>query len=226
MCGRLNVTSDPVGQLILEITGRGFVIEPRYNVAPTEDIPVILQSGDGEWDIRDMRWWLVPYWSDGPSNRYAMFNAKSETVSGSRAFREPFAKRRCIIPASGYYEWRKEGAQKVPFYMTPEDGGAFAFAGLWDRWRRDDQVIESCTIITTAAPEPMTSIHNRMPVQLTRDEVAAWVNADTDAESLKAMMNPRLKFDIRVTPVSTIVNNARNKDERCVEPISEPWVIH
>lgn len=225
MCGRFNVTSDPVGQLILEITGRGFVIEPRFNIAPTEDIPVVIATDDG-WDVREMRWWLVPYWSDGPSTKYAMFNAKSETLDKSRAFRDPFARRRCVIPASGYYEWQKEGDRKLPLYMTPEDGGAFAFAGLWDRWRRDDQVIESCTIITTAATESMRPIHNRMPVQLSREEIAKWVNADADPETLKRLMLPALKAPVRVTPVSTIVNNARNKDERCIEPIGDDSIIH
>ncbi len=226
MCGRFNVTSDPVGQLILEITGRGEFVEPRFNIAPTEDIPVMVVTGEGEWDVRDMRWWLVPYWSDGPSTKYAMFNAKSETLEKSRAFKDPFARRRCVIPVSGYYEWRKEGNQKVPFYMTPEDGSAFAFAGLWDRWKRDDQVIESCTIITTAATESMAPIHNRMPVQLTKEEIAMWVNAKADPETLKQLMLPTLKSPVRVTPVSTYVNNARNKDERCIEPIGDDSIIH
>lgn len=225
MCGRFNVTSDPVGQLILEITGRGFVIEPRLNIAPTEDVPVILPTDDG-WDVRDMRWWLVPYWSDGPSNKYAMFNARYESLEKSRAFKEPFARRRCIIPASGYYEWRKEGNQKVPFYMTPVDGSAFAFAGLWDRWRRDDQVIESCTIITTDATESMRPIHNRMPVQLSKEEITMWADAEADPATLKQLMQPALKDPVRVTPVSTMVNNARNKDERCVEPIGDDSIIH
>jgi putative SOS response-associated peptidase YedK len=225
MCGRFNVTSDPLHRLIVEITGRGFVIEDKYNVAPTEDVPVLLQTEEGEWDLHDMRWWLVPYWTKEPSTKYSMFNAKSETLSKSRAFREPFKRRRCLVLASGYYEWRKEGNQKLPFYITPEDQSGFAFAGLWDRWKGDDRVIESCTIITTAATESMEPIHNRMPVNLTPDEIKAWIDLETDSETLAGLLAPRIRQPLAITPVSTYVNNARNKDERCIEPIGEITVI-
>lgn len=230
MCGRFNVTSDPVGQLILEITGRGFDVDTRYNIAPTEAVPVIVHddhgNNDGGWAVRDMRWWLVPYWSDGPSTRYAMFNAKAETIDTSRAFREPFKRRRCIVPASNYYEWRKEAGGKVPFMIGPESGDALAFAGVWDRWRRDDEVIESCTIITTDAPGDMKSIHHRMPVHLTRAQVQEWINAETSPERLKELLAPEIRTRLAVTPVSTYVNNARNKDERCIEPIGDASIIH
>lgn len=225
MCGRFNVTSDPLNQLVVEIAGRGFVIDTRLNLAPTEQVPVLLRDKEGEWDLRDMRWWLVPYWSDAPSNKYSMFNAKSETLSKSRAFREPFARRRCLVPATGYYEWRKEGQQKVPFYITPEDGSGFAFAGLWDRWRNDDEVVESCTIVTAAAPEAMLPIHNRIPVHLTNDQAHAWVDPEADRDSLKSLLAPTIRFPLAVTPVSTYVNNARNKEERCIEPLGERSVI-
>ncbi|MDZ7685831.1 MAG: SOS response-associated peptidase [Gammaproteobacteria bacterium] len=225
MCGRFNVISDPVGRLILEITGRGFVVDTRYNIAPTEDVPVILER-DGEWDVRDMRWWLVPHWSDGPSSKYAMFNAKSETLEKSRAYREPFARRRCIVPGSGYYEWRKEGSGKVPYYMTPEDGSAFAFAALWDCWKGEHEVIESCTIVTTDAPESMASIHDRMPVHLTSEQAKTWVDAGAETQTLKDLLAPTLRMPITITPVSTIVNNARNKDERCLEPIGEASTVN
>ncbi|HKI73872.1 MAG TPA: SOS response-associated peptidase [Pseudomonadales bacterium] len=221
MCGRFNVTSDPLNQLIVEITGRGFVIETKYNLAPTEQVPVLFKHSDGEWDVHEMRWWLVPYWADAPSNKYSMFNAKSETLHKSRAFREPFKRRRCIVPATGYYEWRTENGRKLPLYITPEDGNGFAFAGLWDRWKGPEQTIESCTVVTTAASNSMSRIHNRMPVCLSVSEAQTWMDPDADETTLKQLFAPIIRMPIAVTPVSTFVNNARNKDERCVEPLGE-----
>ena len=224
MCGRFNIIDDPLTQLIAEIAGITIRTETRYNVAPTEQVPVLIQDESG-WQLLDMRWWLVPYWSKEPTTKYAMFNARSESLEKSSAFREPFRKRRCIIPVSGYYEWKKEGGVKVPYYMTPAEDHGFAFAGLWDRWRGDDTVIESCTIVTAAAPDEMKGIHNRIPVHLTRDEIDAWVNADTSSDDLKQLLRPRLATPVHVTPMSTVVNNARNKDERCVEPLGDTQLI-
>ncbi len=224
MCGRLNVTSDPLAQLLLQIVGRDLVIETRLNVAPTEQVPVLLQS-QGEWDLRDMRWWLTPYWSDGPSTKYSMFNARAETLASSRAFREPFARRRCVVPASGYFEWRKEGSAKVPFYLTPAEAPGFAFAAIWDRWQGEGTVIESCAIVTAAAPLSMQFVHHRIPVHLTPQEVDAWANADTTSAVLTQLLAPELRMPVRVTPVSTHVNNARHKDARCIEPIGDSNVI-
>lgn len=221
MCGRFNVTSDPLNRLIVEITGRGFVIDTRYNIAPTEQVPVLLKHADGEWDLEDMRWWLVPWWSDGPSTRYAMYNAKSETLTKSRAYRELFEQRRCIVPATGYYEWRTEAGRKLPFYIAPESGNGFAFAGLWDRWKGEDRTIDSCTIITVAATNSMRQIHDRMPAQLTVNEARTWMDPTADEKTLKALLAPVIREPLVVTPVSTYVNNARHKDEECVEAVGE-----
>lgn len=225
MCGRFNVTSDPLHQLIVEITGRGFVIDTKYNIAPTEQVPVLFRHSDGAWDVEDMRWWLVPYWSDGPGTKYTMFNAKSENLSKSRAFREPFKRRRCIVPATGYYEWRTENKQKLPYYITPASGKGFAFAGLWDRWKGPEEVIDSCTIVTTAATDTMKKIHNRMPVGLDIEGARTWMDPSADEATLKALLAPELPYPLAVTPVSTYVNNARHKDDRCIEPLGETQVI-
>jgi putative SOS response-associated peptidase YedK len=155
-----------------------------------------------------------------------MFNAKSETLAKSRAYREPFKRRRCIVPVSGYYEWKKEGSLKVPYYIEPDQDPGFALAGLWDRWEKDGQVIESCTIVTAAAPEEMKFVHHRIPVHMTVAQANEWTRIDTTAESLGDMLKPEIRTSIRVTPVSTIVNNARNKDERCVEPLGDAIKIH
>ncbi|MBD3647704.1 MAG: SOS response-associated peptidase [Pseudomonadales bacterium] len=225
MCGRFNVISDPLNRLIVEITGRGFELEDQFNIAPTEQIPVLIRDDEGDWDVRNMRWWLVPNWAKEPDQKYAMYNARSENLGRSRAFREPFRERRCIIPASGYYEWTREGKAKVPWYIEPAEQDGFAFAGLWDRWRGDDRVIESCTIVTTAAPDSIRNIHDRMPVQLTMDEVARWVHSTADADDLTPLLVSSLRMPLRLTPVSTWVNNARNKDVRAIEPVGESTIV-
>ncbi len=226
MCGRFNIIDDPFTRLIVEMTGQVYSGGTRYNIAPTEQIPVLTKVDIAAWSLREMRWWLVPYWAKEPTTKYTMFNAKSETLTKSSAFREPFKRRRCIIPASGYYEWKKEGSVKIPFYIEPENEYGFSFAGLWDRWQKDDQVIESCTIVTAAAPESMRAVHSRIPVHLTREQVNAWVDADTSPDELNKLLAPEIRFPLTVTPVSTYVNNARNKDDRCVEPLGEPVRIH
>jgi putative SOS response-associated peptidase YedK len=155
-----------------------------------------------------------------------MFNAKSETLTMSSAYKEPFKRRRCVIPASGYYEWKKKGATKVPYYIEPATEPGFAFAGLWDRWQRGDRVIESCTIVTAASPESMKNIHHRIPVHLTMNQARTWVNQRTELARLQELLTPEVRMEIQVTPVSKIVNNARNKDERCLEPSGETVKIH
>jgi len=203
-----------------------WTVTTEYNIAPTQMVPVLRHSDEEGWAMPAMRWWLVPYWSPEPSTKYSMFNAKSETLTTSRAYKEPFKRRRCVIPASGYYEWKKEGSIKVPYYFEPSSEPGFAFAGLWDRWHRGDQIIESCTIVTAASPEPMKNIHNRIPVHLTVDQARIWANQETELSRLQELLVPEIRIGIQVTPVSTIVNNARNKDDRCVEPLGETIKIH
>ncbi len=220
MCGRFNIIDDPMTQLIADIAGQSYSGGTRYNIAPTENIPVLVNT-DAGWTLQDMRWWLVPYWAEEPTTKYAMFNARSESIARSSAFREPFKKRRCIVPATGYYEWKKEGGQKLPLYIQPEKGNGFAFAGLWDRWQSDTETIYSCTIVTASAPEEMKEIHTRIPVHLAPEEIATWVASDASADELAALLTPTIRFPLSVTPVSSQVNNARYKDERCIEPIGE-----
>jgi putative SOS response-associated peptidase YedK len=225
MCGRFNIISDPLTRLLLDITGMSYDLKDRYNIAPTEQIPVVLQQADGVRNIREMRWWLLPGWVDEPSTKYSMFNARSENLLTSKAFSKPFKTSRCVIPASGYYEWQTTAAGKVPFYIKPEVGNGFAFAGIWDRWQRGEQVIESCAIITTQAHSAISHIHNRMPVQLTRTQIDEWLDPGSPAVSMQRMFVPRLAESLEIIPVSTHVNNARNKDERCLHPIAESQVV-
>ena len=226
MCGRFNIISDPLTQLLMEITGMKFIVNTQLNTAPTEQTPILMKTDEGAWDLRSMRWWLAPSWAKEPSTKYAMFNARSETLSSSRAFSKPFKQRRCVLPVSGYYEWKREGAVKVPYYIEPENDSGFAFAALWERWRGADQVFESCTIVTAAAPSSMQGIHHRIPIHLAMHQVEDWVNADTASDTLQALLQPEVRVPLQVTAMSTYVNNARNKDERCLESLGEPTFIH
>ena len=228
MCGRFNIINNPLSQLIMAVVGGDvpWTVTTEYNIAPTQMVPVLRHSDEEGWAMPSMRWWLVPYWSSEPSTKYSMFNAKSETLTMSSAYKEPFKRRRCVIPASGYYEWKKKGATKVPYYIEPATEPGFAFAGLWDRWQRGDRVIESCTIVTAASPESMKNIHHRIPVHLNMNQARTWVNQRTELARLQELLTPEVRMEIQVTPVSKIVNNARNKDERCLEPSGETIKIH
>jgi putative SOS response-associated peptidase YedK len=215
----MNVISAPLTQFIMTLLGdetTEIVLHNRYNVAPTEQVDVLRH--DNGWSLTPMRWWLVPHWAPAPSTRYSMFNAKAETLRGSRAYQDCFRSRRCIVPISGYYEWRTADGVKTPFYIEADVDQGLALAGLWDRWQSGDQVIESCTIVTAAAPMEMQNIHSRIPVHLAAAEVERWLDAATLPADLQSLLAPTLRVPLRVTPVSTYVNNARHKDPGCIEP--------
>lgn len=219
MCGRFNITSDPLTVLLMELVGLPHPGPDNFNAAPTETIAVLRLTASGEPEIVPMRWWLTPYWSKGPSTRYSMFNAKSETAASSPAFREPFRKRRCVVPVSGFYEWARQNNQKLPYYIRPHDEPGLLLAGLWDRWRDPESgdALESFTVLTVPAAPEMTFIHNRQPLMLSVADARHWLDpASADADSL---ISSGLPVAMDAVPVSSHVNNARHKDARCVEPI-------
>ncbi len=225
MCGRFNIIDDPLVHLLSELTGVRFPLPTRFNIAPTEPVPVLRRADSGDWDMREMRWWLVPCWSSGPTTKYAMFNARAESLTKSRAFREPFRKRRCLIPASGYYEWKTEKGIRVPYYIEPGNReGGFLFAGLWDCWKPADETgrdMYSCTMVTAAAPACMRGVHHRIPVHLTREEAMHWLDPTQPTRALHELLAPEIRFPLTVTPVSSYVNHAGNKDGRCIERMGE-----
>ena len=232
MCGRFNVTSDPLTVLLMELVGLPHPGPDNYNAAPTETIVVLRSGDDGQPELVPMRWWLTPYWSDGPSTKYSMFNAKSETAHKSPAFREPFKKRRCIVPVSGFYEWTRQNNQKLPYYVRPSEQNGLLLAGLWDRWRPktdpdnpgdNSEVLESFTVLTVPAAPGMEFVHKRQPLMLSLEDARRWMDPDTTR--LDELISSTLPMEIDAVPVSTHVNNARNKDDRCVEPIADAVYI-
>lgn len=195
---------------------------PRYNVAPGQEIAVVRQ--DAAQPVRrlsPMRWGLIPSWVEDPSVGYKMINARSETVATMPAFREPFRLRRCLIPADGFYEWRREGKSKLPFCFTLADESVFAFAGIWERWKNpQDRWIKSCSILTTTANELTRDIHDRMPVILPREVYDLWLDPGfTELSELQPLLKPYPAESMRRYPVSQRVNQVKNDDVECAAEI-------
>lgn len=187
---------------------------PRFNVAPTQLVPVVVAGEAGDRALRGMRWGFTPSWSkDG---RPGPINARGETVASKPMFRAAYKRRRCLLPADGFYEWqaRPGGGPKQPWYITRTDGDLFAFAGLWEHWDGDGDVV-SCLIITTTPNELMRPIHDRMPVIVAPGDYGAWLGGDAPGELLR----PFPAGSLEARRVSTYVNSPRHDDERCVAVI-------
>jgi putative SOS response-associated peptidase YedK len=217
MCGRYSITTAPEAmRRLFRIQGPLLNLEPRYNVAPTQDAPVI----PAERTMEMMRWGLVPSWSKGgPGFGPLMINARSETVAEKPAYRSAFRDRRCLIPADGFYEWRKEADGKQPFRFTMVDGAPFVFAGLWERWKRPDGTdLRSFTIIVTTANPLVSPIHDRMPVILDDDAATVWLTGG-NGKDLKALLAPFPAERMTATAVSRRVNSPKNDDPEVIQPL-------
>jgi len=225
MCGRFNVSADPLTILLMELVGMAHPGPDNHNAAPTEQIVVLRLDEAGEPELVSMRWWLTPFWSKEVSTRYSMFNAKSETAAKSPAFREPYRKRRCVVPVCGFYEWIRQNNQKLPYYITPKEDPGMLLAGLWDHWVNKDsgEVLESFTILTAAAAPGMEFIHSRQPVMLAVSDARAWM--DPENGNFEDLIGSQLPRPLDAVPVSTYVNNARHKDERVLQPVADPVAI-
>jgi len=190
---------------------------PRFNIAPTQDLPVIRLDEQGHRRIALLRWGLIPSWANDPAIGNRMINARAETVAEKPAFKRAFEHRRCIIPADGFYEWKKLGKAKQPFYVHRSDDRPLGLAGLWERWRRDDKMIDSFTILTTSANDLMRPIHDRMPVIIPAAEYGTWLNPRAAPAELLPLLRPSDDATLIATPVSTRVNSPKNDDAGCIE---------
>lgn len=227
MCGRYTLT-DP-GSLIEELASddehpfddHGLSLAPRYNIAPTQDVAAVRQAEDGSRHLGLLHWGLVPFWAKEKSIGNRMINARSETAAEKPSFRNALKRRRCLILADGFFEWKKMGGAKQPFYIHLEDRRPFAFAGLWERWDKgEDGPLESCTILTTSPSESISHLHDRMPVILPRAGYDTWLDASIeDAEALEPLLGPYDPDALGFEPVSRRVNNPRHDEPGCVEPI-------
>ena len=195
---------------------------PRYNVVPTQPVPVIRQHPKEPTRLLSiMKWGLIPHWAKDPSIATSTINAKSETAATKSAFRDPLKFRRCLIPADGFYEWKRVGTSKQPFCFEVNEGELFAFAGLWDGWKNaEGQWIKTCSILTTTPNSVTATIHDRMPVILERDSYDLWL--DPGMQNVAAVAELLKPFDaksMRCHPVSTRINRVENDDEECSRPV-------
>ncbi len=217
MCGRFTLHTE-AGRL-----ARQFVVQldldlaPRYNIAPSQDVLAIRQGPAGREAVM-LHWGLVPFWAREVKTGYRMINARAETVAQKPAFRAAYRRRRCLVPADGFYEWRSGPRGKQPCHITLADGAPFAIAGLWERWEGDG-TLESCTLIVTAANALVEPIHDRMPVILDPADYGAWLDPATEPGVLGALLRPYPPQGMCAHPVSTRVNNPRNDDPACLEPV-------
>ncbi len=220
MCGRYSLTSPVESVVQLFALDAPPNLPPRYNIAPTQEVAVLLTEG-GARSLRLMRWGLVPAWAKNVSFGAKMINARAETVAERPSFRSAFKRRRCLIPADGFYEWQARGrSPKQPYRITQFDGLPFAFAGLWEAWQEPDgDELLSCTIITTEANRLLQEIHPRMPVILDAADYGQWLDVDSTTP-VQSLLKPAPHEWLMAYPVSTRVNKVRNDDTACVEPIS------
>lgn len=224
MCGRftLLIPGEELAESFrLEATP---TLAPRYNIAPTQPVATVRQNPDsGRRELVHVQWGLVPFWAKDPSIGSRMINARSETVAEKPAFRAAFKYRRCLVPASGFYEWRKQNGHKQPHYIHHKDGAPLALAGLWEHWQSaDGSELESCTILTTTPNEMMSDLHNRMPVILEPADYDVWLQSDGQNQGeLQHLLRPADDEMLTAYPVSTFVNRPQNEAPECIAPLAE-----
>ena len=200
-------------------------VAPRFNIAPQQGnpknyVPIVRRNAQGALEMVMAQWWLLPFWSKERRIRYMTFNARIESAERLASFREPFRKRRCLVPASGWYEWQELATGNLPWYIHPLRDEALLFAGLWDRWELGGEVVESCSIIVGPANEAIKPFHHRMPY--TVSDVAAWLDPELqDAPAAANLLIPVPAGEIAAHRVSKRVNTARLDEERLIEPLTE-----
>ena len=220
MCGRFVFYSDP--QFMREQYGfdEGPIeFRPQYNIAPTQQVVTVTNDGTRKAEL--MRWGLVPFWAKDLKIGHRMINAVGETLATKPAFRAAFKKRRCLILADGFFEWRKDGKSKIPTYIFLKSREPFAFAGLWESWKSPEgETVKSCTIITTRPNEFVEPLHNRMPVILSSETEALWIDPLTeDPEILQPLLQPSPAEQMESYQVSSFVNSPRNQGPECIKPL-------
>jgi putative SOS response-associated peptidase YedK len=192
---------------------------PRFNIAPTQQVGVVRQRAPDQREFVWMRWGLVPHWAKDKSIGNQLINARSESAASKPTFRDSFRRRRCLIAADGFYEWKKIGKQKQPYLIRMPDNRPFAFAGLWDRWGEGDERFESCTILTTAANEQLRELHDRMPVILDPADYDQWLDAAAaDSQKAQTLLTALPAGELCVEPVSPRVNSVANDDPGVLAP--------
>ena len=218
MCGRYVSKIDADVERHFNLTKVAFEFS-SYNVAPGRRVPVLRQGEGGDRELVLMRWGLVPHWAKEERIGYKMINARAETVASKPAYRQPFKRRRCLIPANGFYEWHKVGADKTPYFIHLKTDSIMGFAGLWDIWMNPaGERIESCTIVTTAANAVIQPLHDRMPLIVAPADYPTWLAGDAAAAS--ELMSTPSSLQLDAYPVSKRVNKPQNDDPACIDRVA------
>ena len=219
MCGRFNVIDNPGLQQLLRDLGIDLELPRGVNIAPTEQVSLVRES-DGGPEALAARWWLTPSWAKAVDQKYAMFNARSETLAKSPAFRHPFKSQRAVVPMSSFIEWRPEDGVKQPWLISNEQQ-ALAVAALWDLWLGGEEALLSCTLVTTAAAPAFEPWHKRMPVLLAPDEIDRWLDNGHPVAANDPLFRAELKSPLRLQPLSRAVSNSRNKDLAVLQSVGD-----
>ena len=219
MCGRFTFSEFEGIEERFQIEPQN--LKPNYNVAPSQDVPVILNNGSNQLAL--LMWGLIPFWAKDPSIGNKLINARAETIDEKPSFKHSLQRKRCLVVADGFYEWKKEGSTKRPHRITLKSNELFGFAGLWDTWKSPTgDIINSCSIITTTPNDLMAPIHNRMPVILSRDSELVWLDQNiVDSHILKNLLVPYPADLMIAYEVSTLVNSPKNNGPECLVPVKE-----
>ena len=220
MCGRFTLHT-PQAEILhtFDVAANGVTLVPRYNITPSQEIPVVRAGDDGR-ELALARWGLVPGWSKEARPKYSTINARVESVAEKPTYRTAFRHKRCLVPADGFYEWQKRGDKKVPHYIRMQDESVFAFAGLWEHWEGEQEAFDSCAIITLPASGIMTTIHTRMPAIIAAHDYDAWLDTHvTDKPDIMPKLASALSGHLQAYAVSSYVNSPKNTDARCIEPL-------
>ncbi|MCO5184698.1 MAG: SOS response-associated peptidase [Anaerolineae bacterium] len=222
MCGRFNLFASAEEVAALFDLMAVPLLAPRYNIAPTQPVAAVrLHPHTRQRELTHFVWGLIPSWAQDPKIGLRMINARSETAAEKPSFRNAFKRRRCLIPASGFYEWAKLNDGKQPMHIQLRDQSVMALAGLYEYWSSaDGSEIESCTILTTRPNEFMQTIHNRMPVIVDSADFDLWLDPDAPLAALPALFEPFSAERMTAYPVSTVVNSPRNDDPVCIAPLT------
>jgi len=226
MCGRFSRSSPPA--VIAEELGcnvdPSLSATPRFNVCPSEPVLVMARGADGP-HLGLMRWGLVPWFARDAKGGPRAINARAETLATTRTFKEPFARRRCLVVADGFYEWRRVGDARQPWFFRLRSRRPFVMAGVWDRWKPSAGApLVSCAIVTCAANGLVAPVHDRMPVIVPAEARAAWL-ADAEADALAALLRPLREDAMEAYPVSPLVNSPKNDSAECIREVTPPSAV-
>jgi putative SOS response-associated peptidase YedK len=220
MCGRFVLENTPEQLMKVYRLSSPPDLYPHYNIAPNQQVAVVRQHNGGDRELAFLQWGLIPSWAKDPTASYKMINARSETAHEKPSFKQAFRARRCIIPASGFYEWEKVGKEKIPHYIHLRDGKVMSLAGLWERWKSaEGQELETCTVLTTAANSLIRQLHDRMPVILHNEEFDLWLNREIDdVNRLTELFHPYPSSQLEEYVVTKDVNSPTNDHPGCIVP--------